>query len=132
MPSSLHPDLIRPVHTALSQAGQQALTKEERQLPAVPFRRSVTPKAIFCLECGKRNSMLKRHLGHEHDLSPDQYRAKWGLPLEYPMAPPPPAYAAARSKMAKGIGLGRRAQTPASVAPETLTGRGRGRGKAPP
>ncbi|QCG94735.1 hypothetical protein E6C67_12725 [Azospirillum sp. TSA2s] len=69
MPSSLYPDLIRPVHTALSQAGQQALTEEKRLLPAVPFRRSVIPKAIFCLECGKRNSMLKRHLGREHDLS---------------------------------------------------------------
>ncbi|MCM8735819.1 MucR family transcriptional regulator [Azospirillum sp. A1-3] len=98
------------------------LTEEERLLPAVPFRRSVTPEAIFCLECGKRNSMLKRHLGHEHDLSPDQYRGKWRLPQEYPMAAP--AYAAARSKMAKGMELGRRAQTPASVAPETLTGRG--------
>ncbi len=117
VPSSLLPDLIRSVHTALSQAGQQAPTKEERQLPAVPIRRSVTPEAITCLECGKRNSMLKRHLRHEHDLSPDQYRAKWGLAPDYPMTAP--NYAAQRSELAKANGLGqsRKGKARASNAP---------------
>ena len=116
VPSSLLPDLIRSVHTALSQAGQQALTKEERQLPAVPIRRSVTPEAITCLECGKRNSMLKRHLRQEHDLLPDQYRAKWGLAPDYPMTAP--NYAAQRSELAKANGLGQ-------------SRKGKGKGKAP-
>jgi predicted transcriptional regulator len=104
VPFSLLPELIRSVHAALSQAGQQTLTKEERQLPAVPIRRSVSPDAITCLECGKRNSMLKRHLRNEHDLSPDLYRAKWGLGADYPMTAP--NYAAQRSELAKAHGLG--------------------------
>ena len=102
--ASALPELIRSVHAALSQTGQPALTKEERQLPAVPIRRSVSPDAITCLECGKRNSMLKRHLRHEHDLSPDLYRAKWGLGADYPMTAP--NYAAQRSELAKAHGLG--------------------------
>ncbi|MCM8735355.1 MucR family transcriptional regulator [Azospirillum sp. A1-3] len=105
IPASALPELIQSVHDALSQAGQQKPIKEERQAPAVPIRRSVAPDAITCLECGKRNRMLKRHLGSEHDLTPDEYRAKWGLPGDYPMTAP--NYAAQRSELAKAHGLGR-------------------------
>lgn len=105
IPASALPELIQSVYGALSQAGQQRKVKEERQAPAVPIRRSVAPDAITCLECGKRNRMLKRHLGSEHDLTPDEYRAKWGLPGDYPMTAP--NYAAQRSELAKAHGLGR-------------------------
>lgn len=105
IPASALPELIRSVYGALSQAGQQTETKEERQTPAVPIRRSIAPNSITCLECGKRNRMLKRHLGSEHDLTPDEYRTKWGLPGDYPMTAP--NYAAQRSELAKAHGLGR-------------------------
>ena len=103
------PALIQGVYSALSRPGaapaEQAPT--EPQKPAVPIRRSVTPDAVYCLECGKGQKMLKRHLRGEHDMTADEYRAKWGLPPEYPMVAP--TYAAARSEMAKSIGLGRHA-----------------------
>lgn len=125
IPASALPELIQSVYGALSQAGQQTETKEERQAPAVPIRRSVAPDAITCLECGKRNRMLKRHLGSEHDLTPDEYRAKWGLSGDYPMTAP--NYAAQRSELAKAHGLGRlrsiqpdseRTELPVEVAPQ--------------
>ncbi|SMF89947.1 transcriptional regulator, MucR family [Azospirillum oryzae] len=105
IPAAALPELIQSVYGALNQAGQRKEIKEERQAPAVPIRRSVAPDAITCLECGKRNRMLKRHLGSEHDMTPDEYRAKWGLPSDYPMTAP--NYAAQRSELAKAHGLGR-------------------------
>ena len=128
---SLLSELIRSVHAALTLAGQQAQVKEERQLPAVPVRRSVSPDAITCLECGKRNSMLKRHLSHEHSLSPDQYRAKWGLAADYPMTAP--NYTAQRSALAKAHGLGQsrlgKRKVPASNAsPAPAEGRSPAKG----
>jgi predicted transcriptional regulator len=74
-------------------------------VPAVPIRKSVTPDYIVCLEDGRRLKMLKRHLRSEYDMSPDQYRNKWGLPPDYPMVSP--NYAKTRSDLAKEIGLGR-------------------------
>ena len=74
--------------------------------PAVPIRRSITPDYIVCLEDGKKLKMLKRHLRTSFDLTPDAYRAKWGLPSHYPMVAP--NYAAQRSAFAKKIGLGRK------------------------
>ncbi|PWC52523.1 hypothetical protein TSH7_33390 [Azospirillum sp. TSH7] len=136
IPASALPELIQSVYSALSQAGQQREAKEERQAPAVPIRRSVAPDAITCLECGKRNRMLKRHLGSEHDLTPDEYRAKWGLPSDYPMTAP--NYAAQRSELAKAHGLGRagniqrnreRNELPVEAAPQPTPAK-RGRKKS--
>lgn len=91
---------------------------EEKPTPAVPIKKSVTPDFIICLEDGKKFKSLRRHLSTHYDLSPDAYRAKWGLPSDYPMVAP--NYAAVRSAMAKAIGLGRKAVAPApevSAAP---------------
>jgi len=76
----------------------------EEQKPAVPIKRSVTPDFIICLEDGKKLKSLKRHLRSVYDLTPDDYRNKWGLSRDYPMVAP--AYAAARSELAKAMGLG--------------------------
>ncbi|MGD9616352.1 MAG: MucR family transcriptional regulator [Alphaproteobacteria bacterium] len=73
--------------------------------PAVPIRKSVTPEYLVCLEDGKKLKMLKRHLRSTYNLSPDEYRARWGLPPDYPMVAP--RYAEQRSEFAKKIGLGR-------------------------
>ena len=75
--------------------------------PAVPVKKSVTPDYIVCLEDGKKLKMLKRHLNTAYDLTPDAYRAKWGLPSDYPMVAP--NYAKARSDLALKLGLGRKA-----------------------
>ncbi len=74
--------------------------------PAVPIRRSITKDHIVCLEDGKKLKMLKRHLRSSYDMTPEEYRAKWNLPLDYPMVAP--AYAQQRSEFAKKIGLGRK------------------------
>ena len=74
--------------------------------PAVAIKKSVTPEYIICLEDGKKFKSLKRHLKAHYDMSPEEYREKWGLPHDYPMVAP--AYAAARSDLAKNMGLGRR------------------------
>ncbi|MDO8380144.1 MAG: MucR family transcriptional regulator [Pseudomonadota bacterium] len=100
------PDLIRSVHQALSGLGQAAVAlPEERPKPAVPISKSVQHDFIVCLEDGKKLKMLKRYLRSRFDLSPDDYRRRWGLPPDYPMVAP--AYAARRSDFAKQIGLGR-------------------------
>lgn len=80
-------------------------TAPEPLKPAVPIRKSVTPEYIVCLEDGKKLKMLKRHLRSTYNMSPDEYRARWGLPADYPMVAP--NYAAQRSEFAKRIGLGR-------------------------
>ena len=100
------PSLIAQVHGALVAAASKndAPVQEDRK-PAVPVKKSVTDDYIICLEDGKRFKSLKRHLSTHYDLTPDAYRAKWGLPHDYPMVAP--NYAAARSLLAKKIGLGR-------------------------
>lgn len=101
------PAMIRSVHGALgSLAGGTAPEAGLGQKPAVPVRKSVTPEYIVCLEDGKKLKMLKRYLRGRYKLTPDAYRAKWGLPADYPMVAP--NYAALRSKFAKDNGLGRR------------------------
>lgn len=80
--------------------------KTEALKPAVPVRKSVTPDYIVCLEDGKKLKMLKRHLRSTYNMTPDEYRAKWGLPPDYPMVAP--NYAEQRSAFAKKIGLGRK------------------------
>ena len=102
------PALISSVHQSLNSLGQpQAPQEAPTELkPAVPVKKSVTPDYIVCLDDGKRCKMLKRHLMSAFGLTPDEYRAKWGLPSDYPMVAP--NYAKARSEMAVRIGLGKR------------------------
>ena len=104
-PSQL-PETIKAIHGSLaSLTAERAEATAEPSIPAVPVRRSITPDYLVCLEDGKRQKTLKRHLRTAHDLSPADYRKRWGLPAEYPMVAP--NYAAQRSAMAKKIGLGR-------------------------
>ena len=99
------PALIEMVHSSLIGLTNQPTTVAlEPQTPAVPVRRSVTEEFIVCLEDGKKFRSLKRHIGTVYNLSPDQYREKWGLPRDYPMVAP--AYSAIRSQLARDIGLG--------------------------
>jgi predicted transcriptional regulator len=91
----------------------------ERPEPAVPIKRSVTPDYIICLEDGKQLKMLKRHLATSYNLTPDEYRARWGLPPDYPMVAP--NYATQRSALAKQIGLGSRARDGRPAAKKAKT-----------
>ncbi|MET2832941.1 MucR family transcriptional regulator [Mesorhizobium shangrilense] len=101
------PALIGQVHAALkSTTSSVSVEKPEPLNPAVPIRKSVTPDYIICLEDGKKFKSLKRHLSTDYGLTPDEYRAKWGLPGDYPMVAP--NYAATRSALAKTMGLGRK------------------------
>ncbi len=95
--------LIQQVFEALANASASSAAPEKPQ-PAVSIKRSITPDYIVCLEDGKKLKMLKRHLKTAHGMTPDDYRKRWGLPGDYPMTAP--NYAAARSKLAKKIGLG--------------------------
>jgi MucR family transcriptional regulator, transcriptional regulator of exopolysaccharide biosynthesis len=111
------PDLIGSVYGALSRASVQGVEPEKVELkPAVAIKKSVTPEYIICLEDGKKFKSLKRHLKSHYDISPDEYREKWDLPHDYPMVAP--SYAAARSNLAKNMGLGRRRTAVAGVQPE--------------
>jgi len=105
VPSAEIPSLIGQVHSALKRVtvGQVAASAESLK-PAVPIKRSVTPEYIVCLEDGLKFKSLKRHLRTRYNLTPDQYREKWGLPSDYSMVAP--NYAAARSQLAKQMGLG--------------------------
>jgi predicted transcriptional regulator len=99
------PQLIKLVYASLAAQGvEEPKEPQEKPVPAVPVKRSVTPDYIICLEDGKKLKMLKRHLKTRYDMSPDEYRKKWGLPDDYPMVAP--AYAEQRSTLAKKIGLG--------------------------
>ena len=99
------PTLIRDVHQALATVGQTAAEPSAAE-PVVAIPESVFPDHIVCLECGKSFTSLKRHLLTDHGLTPDEYRAKWGLSPAYPMVAP--EYAARRSQLAKDRGLGRK------------------------
>jgi predicted transcriptional regulator len=101
------PAMIADVHEALSRAAQRIGGGEREELkPAIALKKSVTPDYIVCLEDGKKFKSLKRHLRTHYNLSPEEYREKWGLPHDYPMVAP--NYAAARSQLAKQMGLGTR------------------------
>src|SRR5919202_160618 len=100
-------NLTGQVHSALQQmASGKPEVQAAPQEPAVPIRRSVQPDAITCLEDGKKFKSLKRHLRTAHDMTPQEYRAKWGLKPDYPMVAP--NYAASRSELAKKMGLGQK------------------------
>lgn len=101
------PTLISDVSEALGRAAARVVQPIAEELkPAVPIRKSITPDYIICLEDGKKFKSLKRHLRTYYNLSPEEYREKWGLPHDYPMVAP--NYAATRSALAKQIGLGKR------------------------
>tara|TARA_R110000751_G_scaffold8041_3_gene32551 strand:+ start:57256 stop:57678 length:423 start_codon:yes stop_codon:yes gene_type:complete len=100
------PGLIANVHSALGSTAKQTVTPVEKQKPAVSVRKSVQHEYIVCLEDGMKFKSLKRHLMTYHGLTPEEYREKWNLPADYPMVAP--AYAEARSKLAKEMGLGQK------------------------
>ncbi|WP_068080464.1 MucR family transcriptional regulator [Novosphingobium rosa] len=103
------PALITNVYGALASLGQEAPVAEAPPEPAVSIRASVKPDHIVCLEDGKKLKMLKRHLATHYNLTPEQYRARWNLPADYPMVAP--NYAEKRRELAKQIGLGRKPGT---------------------
>lgn len=98
--------LIQQVYQTVATLSRPEQPEEPKQQPAVPIKRSVKPNEIICLECGKGQKMLKRHLLTAHGLTPEEYRAKWNLGPDYPLVAP--NYAKLRSQFAKEIGLGRR------------------------
>ena len=104
VPPDQLPKLIQDVYAALSTAADVA-SEQPGPLPAVPVKSSVLPSRVVCLDCGRSFSMLKRHLMTDHQLTPEQYRQRWGLPISYPLVAPD--YAKMRSALAKKIGLGR-------------------------
>ena len=108
-PASEIPNLISQVHSALLRVSSgRSETPLEPSKPAVPVKKSIAPDYLVCLEDGKRFKSLKRHLRTQYNMTPEQYREKWGLPPEYPMVAP--NYAVARSQLAKKMGLGQQRQ----------------------
>lgn len=116
------PMVISEVFSTLSGLGQPKADAAKLE-PAVPIRKSVTPDYIVCLEDGKKLKMLKRHLRATYNLTPDEYRAKWSLPPEYPMVAP--NYTARRSEFAKQIGLGTKGRTKAAATKSGGPAKGR-------
>jgi predicted transcriptional regulator len=108
VPAGDLPNLIHEVHAALTRVGGGIVveTKAEPARPAVSVKKSIGADYIICLEDGKKFKSLKRHLRTSYNLSPEQYREKWGLPSDYPMVAP--NYAEARSRLAKEMGLGQK------------------------
>jgi predicted transcriptional regulator len=105
VPAAEIPGLINQVHAALSRvSGKPADGSAEPLKPAISVKKSITPEYIVCLEDGKKFKSLKRHLRTQYNMTPEQYREKWGLNTDYPMVAP--NYAAARSQLAKQMGLG--------------------------
>jgi predicted transcriptional regulator len=112
------PELIKTIYAALAgvASGADTASPEPAKLvPAVPIKKSVTPEFLISLEDGRKYKSLKRHLRTAYNLSPEEYRAKWGLPKDYPMVAP--NYAASRSALAKSMGLGRGGAQKAAVKP---------------
>ncbi len=134
------PDFIASIHASIQQlaAGQVETPPAPPPVPAVPIKKSLTQDHIICLEDGKKFRSLKRHLGTVYNMTPDEYRTKWGLPKDYPMVAP--GYSEIRSKLAKDIGLGQQrsetaeapstAPAPAAAEPEAPKTRGRKRAVA--
>jgi predicted transcriptional regulator len=121
------PALIKNVYAALAGVNEPESAPVEQKTPAVPIKKSITPDAIICLEDGRKFKSLKRHLRTKYNLSPEEYRAKWGLPKDYPMVAP--SYAAARSSLAKSMGLGQGGRRP-TAAPAPAPAKGRKRAPA--
>jgi predicted transcriptional regulator len=104
VPANDVPQLIATIYQSLAKLGSSKEPSENRPEPAISVRRSVAPDYIVCLEDGKKLKMLKRHLKTSYNMTPEQYRERWGLAADYPMVAP--NYAKQRSKLAKQIGLG--------------------------
>jgi len=105
VPAADIPGLINQVHAALVRvSGSHGETSSDTLKPAVPVKKSITAEYLVCLEDGKKFKSLKRHLRTQYNITPEQYREKWGLPPDYPMVAP--NYAAARSQLARQMGLG--------------------------
>ena len=111
------PSLIRSIFGALTGVDAPLEKPVEPQTPAVSIKKSITDDHLICLEDGRKFKSLKRHLRTKYNLSPEDYRAKWGLPKTYPMVAP--AYAAARSNLAKQMGLGQGGRQAAKAKPAT-------------
>jgi predicted transcriptional regulator len=117
LPTAQLGEVINTVFTSLrSLDGRAPEPKAEPAKPAIPIKKSITPDYLVCLEDGKKLKMLKRHLRSTYNMTPDEYRAKWNLPPDYPMVAP--NYAAQRSAFAKEIGLGRGAGRTAGRRPK--------------
>ena len=108
VPAADIPNLIGQIHLALLRVGSGADIPSEPLKPAVPVKKSITSEYLVCLEDGKKFKSLKRHLRTQYNMTPEQYRDKWDLPADYPMVAP--NYAAARSQLAKQMGLGQQRQ----------------------
>jgi len=112
LPADGVPALIASIHATLSSVSTGVVeTVAEVKDPAVPVRKSITPDFLICLEDGRKFKSLKRHLRTKYNMSPEEYRAKWGLAKDYPMVAP--NYAKARSDLAKSMGLGQGGRKPA-------------------
>jgi predicted transcriptional regulator len=105
VPAAQIPELIQSVYRSLIGVGQMSGSGDASPMPATSIKKSITPDYLICLEDGKKLKMLKRHLRTVYSLTPQEYRAKWNLPPDYPMVAP--NYASQRSAFAKSIGLGR-------------------------
>ena len=119
------PELIQKVHTALEGLGKPAPVPIAVQQPAAPIRNSVKADYIICLEDGKKLKMLKRYLRSNYDMSPEQYRAKWKLPADYPMVAP--SYSGQRRDLAHKMGLGRKKVAKPVAEPAAIARPSRGR-----
>jgi predicted transcriptional regulator len=117
------PDLIQQVHGALSTLGKSVPKPAEAKVPAVSLRASVRPEYLVCLECGAKQSSLKRHLQSAHGMTPERYRHEFGLPGTYPMIAP--KYSERRSAIARAMGLGRK-KAEATGQPEEQGTEGQG------
>ncbi|GIX12430.1 MAG: MucR family transcriptional regulator [Paracoccaceae bacterium] len=106
VPATDLPELIQTVYEKLSDLAREKAEKKQELIPAVPIKKSVTDDYIICLEDGKKLKMLKRHLASAYNMTPEEYRAKWGLKPDYPMVAP--SYARKRQALANKIGLGRK------------------------
>jgi len=112
------PNLIASVHATLGRLKTPVVEEKSEPLtPAISVKRSITPDYLVCLEDGKKFKSLKRHLRTRYDMTPDQYRAKWSLPSDYPMVAP--NYAAARSELAKNMGLGQQRRKQIAAAADS-------------
>jgi predicted transcriptional regulator len=110
------PDIMRDIAGALVDIEAGNLSGEVAPVelkPAISIKKSVTPDAVYCLECGEGHKSLKRHLATKHNLTPAEYRARWGLSHDYPMVSP--SYSASRSELAKKMGLGATSRAPKAV-----------------
>ena len=110
MPAAELPGLLRSIHGSLDRLGgsPEPEAVAEPQQPAVSVKKSITDDYVICLEDGRKFKSLKRHLASAYGMTPEQYRAKWNLPKDYPMVAP--SYASKRSELARRIGLGRKAE----------------------